>query len=73
MFNLQGARIVGTAEPRVVMRKSDTQNYATLSPFQLKDQLIQFDLNSWSQASGGVWEYWFTTGGAAGFRQLTLT
>lgn len=29
----------------------------------------QFNLNDWSQASGGRWEYWFTTGGAAGFHQ----
>jgi cyanophycinase-like exopeptidase len=29
----------------------------------------QFDLNNWSQASGGSWEYWFTTGGAAGFQR----
>jgi hypothetical protein len=29
----------------------------------------RFDLNNWSQASGGRWEYWFTTGGAAGFQR----
>jgi cyanophycinase-like exopeptidase len=29
----------------------------------------QFDLKTWSNASGGRWEYWFTTGGAKGFRQ----
>ncbi len=28
-----------------------------------------FDLNNWLDASGGTWEYWFTTGGAEGFRQ----
>lgn len=26
-----------------------------------------FDLNNWSNAEGGSWEYWFTTGGEAGF------
>lgn len=29
----------------------------------------RFDLNNWSQASGGSWEYWSTTGGAAGFQR----
>ncbi len=29
----------------------------------------QFDLNDWSTASGGSWEYWFTTGGYSGFKQ----
>lgn len=28
-----------------------------------------FDLNTWSDASGGRWEYWFTSGGAKGFQQ----
>ncbi|NJL78978.1 MAG: cyanophycinase [Richelia sp. RM2_1_2] len=28
-----------------------------------------FDLNNWLTASGGTWEYWFTTGGDSGFRQ----
>jgi cyanophycinase-like exopeptidase len=28
-----------------------------------------FDLNNWLDASGGSWEYWFTTGGIEGFRQ----
>lgn len=28
-----------------------------------------FDLNNWLNASGGTWEYWFTTGGYDGFRQ----
>ncbi len=28
-----------------------------------------FDLNNWLTASGGTWEYWFTTGGYSGFRQ----
>ncbi len=28
-----------------------------------------FDLNNWSEASGGGWEYWCTTGGASGFQQ----
>jgi cyanophycinase len=28
-----------------------------------------FDLNNWSIASGGSWEYWFTTGGMSGFTQ----
>ncbi|WP_413172227.1 cyanophycinase [Anabaena azotica] len=29
----------------------------------------KFDLNNWSTASGGSWEYWFTTGGYAGFKR----
>ena len=29
----------------------------------------RFDLNNWLTASGGSWEYWFTTGGYSGFRQ----
>ncbi|MBD2294655.1 cyanophycinase [Anabaena sphaerica FACHB-251] len=29
----------------------------------------KFDLNNWSNASGGSWEYWFTTGGYAGFKR----
>ncbi len=28
-----------------------------------------FDLNNWLTASGGTWEYWFTTGGDSGFQQ----
>lgn len=28
-----------------------------------------FDLNNWSMASGGQWEYWFTTSGEAGFKR----
>ncbi|MBH8577203.1 cyanophycinase [Nostocaceae cyanobacterium CENA369] len=28
-----------------------------------------FDLNNWSIASGGSWEYWFTTGGISGFKR----
>jgi cyanophycinase len=32
-----------------------------------------FDLNNWSQASGGHWEYWFTTGGVAGFQRQPVT
>ena len=28
-----------------------------------------FDLNNWLTADGGTWEYWFTTGGDAGFRR----
>ncbi len=28
-----------------------------------------FDLNNWSTASGGKWEYWSTTDGWSGFRQ----
>jgi aspartate 4-decarboxylase len=27
-----------------------------------------FDLNNWSNADGGSWEYWFTTGGESGFQ-----
>ncbi len=29
----------------------------------------KFDLKDWSTASGGHWENWFTTGGAAGFQR----
>jgi cyanophycinase len=29
----------------------------------------KFDLNNWSTAAGGDWQYWFTTGGASGFQQ----
>jgi len=32
----------------------------------------QFDLNNWSTASGGSWEYWFTTGGKSGFKQKPI-
>lgn len=32
----------------------------------------QFDLNNWSTASGGHWEYWFTDGGAAGFQRTPI-
>lgn len=28
-----------------------------------------FDLNTWSKASGGTWEYWYTTGGKQGFKR----
>lgn len=28
-----------------------------------------FDLNNWLAASGGTWEYWYTTDGDSGFRQ----
>jgi cyanophycinase len=28
-----------------------------------------FDLNNWSEAAGGSWEYWYTTGGESGFRR----
>lgn len=31
-----------------------------------------FDLNTWEKADGGSWEYWFTTGGEAGFQQKSL-
>ncbi|HIK18885.1 MAG TPA: cyanophycinase [Leptolyngbyaceae cyanobacterium M33_DOE_097] len=31
-----------------------------------------FDLTNWSQATGGEWEYWFTTGGAAGFQRKPM-
>ncbi|MBD2296470.1 cyanophycinase [Anabaena sphaerica FACHB-251] len=31
-----------------------------------------FDLNNWSIASGGSWEYWFTTGGVCGFTQKPI-
>lgn len=29
----------------------------------------QFNLKDWSTASGGSWEYWFTTGGYSGFKR----
>jgi cyanophycinase len=32
----------------------------------------QFDLNNWSNASGGTWEHWFTTGGDSGFKQKPI-
>lgn len=32
----------------------------------------KFDLNNWSSASGGSWEYWFTTGGYAGFQRTPI-
>ncbi|NES21436.1 MAG: cyanophycinase [Symploca sp. SIO3E6] len=31
-----------------------------------------FDLNNWLIASGGTWEYWFTTGGYSGFQQESI-
>ncbi|MGL4881585.1 MAG: peptidase S51, partial [Waterburya sp.] len=31
-----------------------------------------FDLNNWSDASGGTWEYWFTTDGNSGFQRESL-
>lgn len=31
-----------------------------------------FDLNNWSSASGGRWEYWFTTDGESGFKQESV-
>ncbi|MDJ0617597.1 MAG: cyanophycinase [Calothrix sp. MO_192.B10] len=31
-----------------------------------------FDLNNWSTASGGIWEYWYTTGGYSGFNRRTI-
>jgi cyanophycinase len=31
-----------------------------------------FDLKNWTKASGGTWEYWFTTGGVKGFRRSPL-
>jgi len=32
-----------------------------------------FDLNDWSQASGGEWEYWYTIGGKSGLRKERLS
>ena len=32
-----------------------------------------FDLNDWSTASGGTWEYWYTTGGKSGLRKTTIS
>jgi cyanophycinase len=31
-----------------------------------------FDLNNWSNADGGKWQYWFTTGGLSGFRRIPI-
>lgn len=31
-----------------------------------------FDLNNWSIADGGSWEYWFTTGGESSFQQTLI-
>lgn len=31
-----------------------------------------FDLKDWSTASGGRWEYWYTTGGKSGLRKTIL-
>ncbi len=31
-----------------------------------------FDLKDWSTASGGEWEYWYTTEGWSGFKQSTI-
>lgn len=31
-----------------------------------------FDLKDWSTASGGTWEYWYTTGGASGLRKTAV-
>lgn len=31
-----------------------------------------FDLRDWSSASGGNWEYWYTTGGKSGLRKTVL-
>lgn len=32
----------------------------------------KFDLNNWSTASGGKWEYWFTTDGYSGFQRKPI-
>lgn len=32
----------------------------------------RFDLNNWSNASGGHWEYWFTDDGALGFQRTSI-
>lgn len=32
----------------------------------------RFDLTNWTNASGGRWEYWFTTGGMDGFQQKPI-
>jgi cyanophycinase len=29
----------------------------------------RFNLNNWSEATGGSWQYWFTTGGTEGFQR----
>lgn len=31
-----------------------------------------FDLKDWTTASGGTWEYWYTTGGKSGLRKLVI-
>lgn len=31
-----------------------------------------FDLKDWSTASGGTWEYWYTTGGKSGLRKAKI-
>ncbi|MGL5872979.1 MAG: cyanophycinase [Xenococcaceae cyanobacterium] len=31
-----------------------------------------FDLNNWSSADGGSWEYWFTNGGESGLRRKSI-
>ncbi|NET39804.1 MAG: cyanophycinase [Cyanothece sp. SIO1E1] len=31
-----------------------------------------FDLKDWSTASGGTWEYWYTTGGKSGLRKTVM-
>jgi cyanophycinase len=33
----------------------------------------RFDLSNWSEASGGHWEYWFTTGGMTAFQRKRLS
>jgi cyanophycinase-like exopeptidase len=32
----------------------------------------RFDMKDWSTAAGGRWEYWFTTGGTAGFQRQSV-
>jgi cyanophycinase len=31
-----------------------------------------FDLNNWSVAEGGMWEYWCTTGGMSGLKRTQI-
>jgi cyanophycinase-like exopeptidase len=31
-----------------------------------------FDLSNWTTASGGTWEYWYTTGGISGLKKVAL-
>jgi cyanophycinase-like exopeptidase len=32
-----------------------------------------FNLNDWTTAEGGIWQYWYTTGGKSGLRKETIS